>query len=276
MVNFKRLARNIASAIKIKNVVPIYKVVPQNREFNGKVALITGGTGGIGKEVAKVLLESGCNVIIAGSKNESVSATLDEIKNDHAKGIVIDFSRINEFKDKIESAISLFGKIDIYINCVGVHTNNANFWNITENEYSRVMNLNLKSEFFMCQAIAKYMKEHNINGNILLVSSTRGFEPAWSPYGISKWGSNGLIKGLAKILAPFGITVNGIAPGTTATSLVGAEKGKTIYTEENMSGRYIMPLEVAQLAKYLVSPACKMINGEIITISGGRGTFDIR
>lgn len=115
-----------------------------------------------------------------------------------------------------------------------------------------------------------------LGGHILLVSSSRGAEPAWSPYGISKWSLNGLTKGLAQILLPYGIIVNAIAPGSTATELIGVKSGDSIESEENGLGRLVMPVEVANVAKLLVSGAGDMIVGETIHISGGRGLFDIR
>lgn len=95
-------------------------------------------------------------------------------------------------------------------------------------------------------------------------------------YGISKWGLKGLTEGLGKILIPYGINVNAIAPGSTATGLIGFKEGDSITSNENGMNRLIMPDEVATLAKLLVSDSGKMIDGEVVHISGGRGTFDIR
>ena len=112
--------------------------------------------------------------------------------------------------------------------------------------------------------------------HILIISSSRGSEPAWSPYGISKWALNGLIRGLAQMLLPYGIIVNGISPGATATELIGIKEDDSIYSTENGEGRLIMPDEIANVAKLLVGPAGDMIVGETIHVSGGRGVFDIR
>ena len=108
------------------------------------------------------------------------------------------------------------------------------------------------------------------------MSSSRGNEPAWSPYGISKWGMDGMTKGLAKILSPYGITVNAIAPGTTATPLVNYKEGESIYSEENFFGRMITAEEVGNLAAFLLSDSGNMMSGEVVHISGGRGVFDVR
>lgn len=147
---------------------------------------------------------------------------------------------------------------------------------MTESEYERVMDINLKSVFFICQTVAERMKRAGIKGHILLVSSTRGFEPAWSPYGISKWGLNGFILGLSKIVLPHGIIVNGIAPGSTATKLIAVKEGDSLYTAENSLNRLVVPEEVAQYAKILVSGLGDVLAGETIRLGAGRGIFDVR
>lgn len=111
---------------------------------------------------------------------------------------------------------------------------------------------------------------------MLLVSSSRGSEPAWSPYGVSKWALNGLTKGLAQMLLPHGIVINTIAPGSTATELIGIKEGDNLYSNENVAHRLITPDEVAQIAKVMVSDTANMIAGEVIHVSAGRGCFDIR
>lgn len=159
---------------------------------------------------------------------------------------------------------------------MGVHTENANYWSMSTEEFERVMKINLEGTFFACQEIARHMIDNSIKGKILLISSSRGSEPAWSPYGISKWGLKGLTEGLAKMLLPKGIIVNSIAPGTTATELINYKDGDSIYANDNTANRMIMPEEIAALAKYLVSERCQMISGQTIYISAGRGIFDIR
>ena len=275
LLDLKRLARKVVSMCKVKKIVPIMNVVSEKQVLNGHVAFIIGGSGGIGKAIAKKFLESGCKVIITGTSSTSVSNALQEIAGG-VKGIVFDLNACDEYDAKLAEAITFFGDIDIFVNTAGVHTNGASFWEVTRAEYDRVMKINLEDTFFICQTIEKYMKVHKIAGHILFVSSSRGSEPAYSPYSISKWGLNGFIKGLAKELIQYGIVVNGIAPGSTATPLIGVQSGDTIYSTENEVGRFVMPEEVASFAKMLVCDAGNMVIGEILTISGGRGIFDIR
>ena len=278
-MGLKSIIKGLIRITREKEIAPIVRLVDENETLAGRVALIAGGTGGIGLAIAKSYLSSGCSVIIAGTNSNKLNDSVCKLKEIYAErinSIVIDFYNIDSFEDKVNEAISMFGKIDIFVNSVGVHTNNADFWDMTVNEYDRVLNINLRGMYFMCQVVARYMRSNRIRGYILLISSSRGSEPAWSPYGISKWGLNGLTKGLAQRLSPYGIIVNAIAPGSTATELIGVMEGDNIYTEENKVNRLIMPDEVADLARMLVSGAGDMIIGETIHISGGRGLFDIR
>lgn len=274
-MDLKLIIKKVIRMFKEREIIPVEHPVTVNTLFENKVALISGGTGGIGFSIAKSLLESGCKVIIAGTNDRKLTEIRSSFSKDTAT-IKFDYTQPDKFKRVIREAAEIFGKIDIFISSAGVHTENVDFWTMQPEEFDRVMAINLKGTFFACQAVGEYMKNNGIKGHILLISSSRGSEPAWSPYGISKWGIKGLTGGLAKMLLPHGIIVNTIAPGSTATALIGVKEGDNIYSLENGELRFIMPDEVATLAKLLVSNAGNMIVGETIHISGGRGIFDIR
>lgn len=274
-MSVKLILKKLIRMLKRERMIPIEHPIPEKTLFENKVALIAGGTGGIGLSIAKSLLESGCKIIVAGTDNNKLNDIKEKFGCDIAT-IKINYVFPENFEEVISEAVNIYGKIDIFISSVGVHTENVNFWDIKPNEFDRVMNINLKGTFFICQTIGKYMRNNNIKGRILLISSSRGSEPAWSPYGISKWGMKGLTEGLAQTFLPYGIIVNTIAPGSTATNLIGVKEGESIESKENRVGRLIMPDEVASLAKFLVSDTSNMIVGETIHISGGRGVFDIR
>lgn len=267
------LKSKLKKAFSHKEYIPIEHPISSENEFVGKVALISGGSGGIGLSIAKSLKESGCDVVVAGTNEKKLSRIKDEYDIDT---VVMDYSKPDTFDSVISEIVEKHNRINVFINSAGVHTENVDFWSMSTNEFDRVMDINLRGTFFACQSVGKYMKDRKIKGSILLVSSSRGSEPAWSPYGISKWGLKGLTKGLGQMLIPYGINVNAIAPGSTATGLIGIKEGDSITSAENGMNRLIMPDEVATLAKLLVSDAGKMINGEVVHISAGRGTFDIR
>ncbi len=275
-MGIKSLVRSLISASRKKIVLPLEKPVPEDKMLAGKVALISGGSGGIGMAIAKSFLASGCKVILGGTNQEKLKYCCASLSEDKVDSIILNMYEIDTFHELIIQAEKKFGEIDIFVNSAGIHTPNADIWEMTPEEYDKVMDINLKGVYFFCIQMARYWREKNKKGHVLLISSSRGSEPAWSPYGISKWGINGLTKGLAKKLISYNIIVNAIAPGSTATSLLGVKEGDSIYAEDNKFERLIMPEEIGVYARLLVSDMGDMLTGETIHISGGRGIFDIR
>lgn len=275
----KHAIKSFAAALKTKNIVPIEHCVDEKKILQGHVALITGGSGGIGYAISKSFLESGCKVIIAGTNVNKLKHCTERLGGgDNISYIVLDLYEISTMSEKIENAGKIFGKIDILVNSAGIHSTRAmtDFFNTTEEDFNNILNINLKGTYFISQAICKYMLDNKIRGHILNISSSTGAEPAWSPYRLSKLGVEAFTRGLAQTVTPYGITVNGIAPGSTATNLLGYKKGDSIYTEDNDVGRYIMPDEIASYAKILVSDLGNMVVGNTLYVSGGRGTYDFR
>lgn len=176
--------------------------------------------------------------------------------------------------------MAFYGPIDILVNSAGVHTEDVSmggFLDFSVEEYDRILDINLRGVYFMVQSVAKRMISDNVsNGHILIVSSSAGNEPAWSPYRVSKWGLKGITEGMASALVSYGIVVNAIAPGSTATPLLGVEKGDSISAEDNRLGRFAMPEEIAEFAVMLASPMGDMVVGDTLYVSGGRGVCDIR
>lgn len=147
---------------------------------------------------------------------------------------------------------------------------------VEEKDYDSIMDINLKGTYFVTQKVAKHMVANRIHGHILNISSSTALEPAWSPYRLSKWGIKGMTLGLAQQLQPYGIIVNAIAPGSTATKLLGFKEGDSIYSADNGNHRLTLPSEIAEYAKLMVSGLGDMIVGDTLYISGGRGTIDRR
>ena len=165
-------------------------------------------------------------------------------------------------------------QIDILVNNAGV--NGQGMPNATEEEYDKILDTNLKGVFFLSQMFGKYFIQNGIKGNILNIASASSLRPATSAYSLTKWGVRGLTLGLAKALGKEGITVNGIAPGPTATPMMLKSEETNMNLESIPLGRYIMPEEVANMAVILVSDMGRSIMGELVFMTGGAGnlTFD--
>ena len=147
--------------------------------------------------------------------------------------------------------------------------NAASMPNATEEAYDAVLDTNLKGVFFLSQMMGRYMVDNKIKGNILNVASSSSLRPAISAYTLSKWGIRGLTLGLAKALAQYGITVNGVAPGPTATPML-LKNGETNLLNTTIPlGRYVLPEEIANMAVFLVSGMGKAIIGDIVYMTGG-------
>ena len=277
MFGIKTAAKNALKSMRTKELLPVQKVTDPGRALDDKVAFIAGGSGGIGMAIAEALLDSGAKVVLGGTRFEKLEACREKLGHGgDVACVVMDAADVGAADSVVDKANAAFGKIDIFVESSGVHTENVDFWTMTPEEYDRVMSVNLRGAFFLARSVARRMMDSGQGGHILLVNSSRGFEPAWSPYGISKWGLRGLTQGLAQTLLPYGIIVNGIAPGSTATPLIGVGEGESIASEENGVGRLATPGEIAAWARMLVSPGGAMVVGETILVSGGRGGIDIR
>lgn len=259
---------------KEEKIQPIIVPVEKEKLLNGKVALITGGTSGIGFAIAQAFQNAGAKVIIAGTNQVKLEAALEKMWG--IKGLLIDVRDTEHLPDKVKEAEALFeeNKIDILVNSAGVVVKH-DFWGIDEKEYDGIMDINAKGTFFMSQAVGKSMIEKQVKGHILNVTSSSALRPAWTPYQMSKWAVRGLTLGLADTLLPYGIVVNAIAPEPTATPMLGKTEGSSISEPNNPSKRYAMPEEIASMAVYMVSDAGRMIVGDTVYMTGGSGTITL-
>lgn len=279
MSKIKKIIKSVIMLFKTEKKVAVPQLINSTEILKDKIALITGGSGGIGMEIARSFLKSGAKVIIAGTKEEKLKLSCEKLKSDsleQIKYIVLNALDVQAMPEKILTAAELFdeNRIDILVNAAGI-ISNSSFLKMSEKEYDDVMNINAKGTYFMSQAVAKLMINKKIKGHILNLSSASALRPAWSPYHISKWAIKGMTIGLADELLPYGIVVNAIAPGPVATPMLGKQEGDSIYNAANPSGRYAMPSEIAALATFMVSDMGNLIVGDTFYITGGGGTISL-
>lgn len=252
--------------------------------LKGRTAFITGGTRGIGLCIARQFLDNGASVLITGINDEEVGTAVQRLQShiqegNKACGIVMDNSKVETFDACFSTAQSLIAprKFDILINNAGIN-GSGSFGNITSDVFDAVIAVNLKGAFFISQLFSHYMVDNHIKGNILNIASSSSLRPAVTPYTLSKWGIRGLTQGLAKTLVKYGITVNAVAPGPTATDMmkVNGYDGTSLEFKNVPTGRFVAPEEVANTVTFLVSDMGRMIIGDVVYITGGPGiiTFD--
>lgn len=236
--------------------------------LSGKTALVTGGSSGIGKAIAKAMIEAGAKVYIIGRNAEKLQKTAEDIGG---RSLVVDINDIPAMERAIEQ-LSEQENIDILVNSAGTHGMDA-FLEVTEKTFDEVMNANVKALYFISQAVARQMIKKGIAGHILNVSSASSLKPSWTPYEISKRAVNGITQGMAHKLIAHGIVVNGIAPGPTATPMMHREND--LNWPGNPSGRMSTPEEIAALALFMVSGRGDGIVGDTFFMTGGSGTVCI-
>lgn len=269
-IQIKKVFHNFLEYLKRGGVtyVDVVTVAP-DKQLKGKTALITGGSSGIGKAIAEKFLAQGARVIISGRQQSSLDAVKQELSSENLHTVCGDVSDIQSAEKFLRNCLGKTdGYIDILVNNAGVYTD-ASLAEITESEWDRIMDVNLKGLYFMCQKYIHYVLQQKKPAKIINISSNRSFLGDEGPYGPSKAGVNILTRGLAKMYLPYNIIVNGIAPGSTVSNINKRDFSENLYSNNNAHKRLLLPDEVASLALYLASDISNSIIGQTIVIDGG-------
>ena len=237
-----------------------------------KVAIVTGGTRGIGRAIVFELIQNGAKVLFTYLKSdESAGIMLDEIKElkGEAEAVKADVRLYNEAKRTVDETINKFGKIDILVNNAGITKDKA-LMMMEPAEWSDVINTNLTGYFNMSKACIVTMLKQK-SGIIINISSISGVVglPRQVNYSAAKAGEIGMTKSLAKEVASYGIRVNAIAPGFIDTDMTKDLKQKDELMKMIPCGRFGKPEEVAKVVTFLASERSAYITGQVIKVDGG-------
>ncbi len=249
-------------------------------KLENKVAIIAGGTKGIGLGIALEFVREGARVVVGGTKDKNGESALRDIKAGGGDGLFVncDVSSLGDLDKIIEQTIECFGRLDIYVANAGINdAEKTHYLDITPEQYDRIMNVNLRGMFFGGQKAARQMIAQGDGGVIINMSSVNAYLALDSQfvYTVSKGGIQQLTKVQAVALAPHNIKVNAMAPGPIETDLmrrVGSDKQliDTIVSRTPI-GRIGTPRECGRLAVFLASDDSDFIFGQSIFIDGGRG-----
>jgi len=242
-----------------------------------KVAIVTGSSSGIGQSIAVRLASEGANVVVDyRSHPEGADATKEQIAAVGSKAVVVhaDVSKLSDTQNLVDQAWQQLGRCDILVNNAGIEKG-ADFWDVTEQDYDAVLDVNLKGAFFLAQAFVRRLRDAKLPGRIINISSVHedmAF-PHFSTYCASKGGIRMLTRNLAVELGPLGITINNIAPGTIATpinkSLLEDKPKLDALLKSIPLGRMGSCDDVAGLAAFLASDEAAYITGSTYVIDGG-------
>lgn len=245
--------------------------------LDGKVAIVTGGGSGIGQVIAERLASDGASVVIdyVGSP-DGAQATARSIEKQNGKGGIFeaDVTRIEDIQKLVDAAWNRYGSADILVNNAGIEIR-ADFWDTTQDDFDKVMAVNLRGPFFLAQEFVRRLRAAGKPGRIINISSVHedmAF-PGFSTYCCSKGGMRMLMRDLAVELGPLGITCNNVAPGAIITpineSLLENKPKLNALLANIPLNRLGEPKDVASVVSFLASEEASYVNGSTFVVDGG-------
>lgn len=246
-------------------------------ELKGKTAIVTGSGRGIGEGIALVLAREGANVVLTARKMDEIAAVAKKIEAQGGKAMpfTADSSKKADVRAMAAATIKQFGAIDILVNNAGIEAPPGLAKDLPEEQWDRVLGVNLKGVFLCCQAVIPQMMKQN-KGRIVNIASTAGIRMTFFgsvDYTVSKHGVAGLTQHLAWELADSHITVNSISPGGVLTTLM--EAGSTPEFRDTLTkrliplGRFCTIDEIGEAVSFLASDRAGMITGQMLAVDGG-------
>jgi NAD(P)-dependent dehydrogenase (short-subunit alcohol dehydrogenase family) len=242
-----------------------------------KVALITGGTTGIGIATAKLFLENGAKVVIAGRRQDQGKTAIKLLKQTNANihFVQADVSKSNEVQHLVKEVVSAYGKLDIAFNNAGIEGFFGPIDETTEEQFDEVMNINLKGVWLSCKYEIEQFKKQGTGGAIVNTSSwlARGAFAGSAVYSGSKAALDGMARALAVETAHLGIRVNNVQPGYIQTPMFDRffsdDAQKEPLKRHAPAGRFGTSEDVAELVLWLSGPSATFVTGESILVDGG-------
>jgi len=250
--------------------------------LEGKVALITGASRGIGRAIGLRLAQAGAKVVVSSRKLENVQTVADEIEAAGGEALPLQahVGRPDEVQALVERTMETFGRIDVAINNAATNPHFGPLLSADEGQWDKILDTNIKSVFRVCKAVAPHMKAQG-SGKIINIASIAGLNPSpgMGIYGVSKAAVIMLTRVLATELGHANIQVNAIAPGVIKTRF-----SQLLWQTEQIAepilaslplGRFGEPEDVAGLALYLASPASDYVTGAVFSVDGGMNVASV-
>ena len=243
-----------------------------NIDLNEKVAVVTGGAQGFGLAIAKRLSESGANVVI-WDKDEEI---LKQVKLKNSFNLTVDVTSFENILKAVETTLNQYRKIDILVNNAGIAGPSFKTWEYPNEEWQKIIDLDLTGVFYCCKAVVPVMQEQNY-GRIVNIASIAGKEgnPNAMPYSAAKAGVIALTKSLGKELADKNIAVNCVTPAAAKTRIFDQISQEHIdyMLSKIPRNRFVLVEELASLVAWMASEENSFTTGAVFDLSGGRATY---
>ena len=242
--------------------------------LDGKVAIVTGASRGIGAAIAALLAEDGAAVVVSGRDAERLERTAKELESQGraSRGVVADVASREDCDRLVEAAKSRFGRVDILVNNAGI-TRDGLLVRMKDEDWDRVMEVNLRGAFFMTRAVTKAMVRQKSGGRVINITSTAGVmgNAGQTNYSAAKAGLIGFTKSAARELAHWSILVNAVAPGLIETDMaasIPAEAREALLAQVPLK-RIGTAREVAEMVRFLAGDGAAYITGQVFHVNGG-------
>jgi NAD(P)-dependent dehydrogenase (short-subunit alcohol dehydrogenase family) len=242
--------------------------------LDGKVALVTGGTRGLGRTTAEWLARDGASLVISAREPDKVSRAVEELKEFGTQvwGVAADLAQISEAHRLAAETLRLVPQLDVLVNNAGMSTR-GNFWEVTDRDWEYQTNVNFRSPFILAQHAAKQMIERGIRGRIVNTSTigARACHTNGLVYDAAKGAVETMTRNMAYELAPYGITVNCVVPGAISErpgSNINPERIRS-YVRHIPSARIGRSTDTAAVVRFFCRPESEFITGESLLVSGG-------
>jgi NAD(P)-dependent dehydrogenase (short-subunit alcohol dehydrogenase family) len=254
-------------------------VMVGGRRLEGKAAIVTGGGRGIGRGIARRLVELGASVVVASRTAADVEETRSQLAAlGTVEAVACDVSDRAAAKRLVVTTRDRFGSLDMLVCSHGVYDADTPFLDMTEEHWDRTLSINLDGIFVLSQAAARVMVADKAAGRLVFISSINGLasEPNCCDYNTSKAGVHGFARSIAYDLAPHAITVNVVAPGWVRSPMSAPYLSEDVLTGRqrfNMTGRVGEPEDIAGAVAWLVDPSSSYVTGTVIPVDGGQAAM---
>jgi 3-oxoacyl-[acyl-carrier protein] reductase len=244
-------------------------------DLTGQTAIVTGAATGIGEAIARRLAKAGATLVVADLDLEGAKAVAASIGGE-SFAVGVDISRSDSAGEAIAKVLARRGRIDILVNNAGIGGKAAPLWEQTDEDWQRIIAINMTGVFNCCRAVIQHMRERRY-GRIVSIASIAGKEgnPRMTGYSATKAAVIGFTKSLAKEVATEGICVNAVAPAVIRTKILDQLTPAQVdyMTERIPMRRTGTPEEIAAVVHFLSSPDCSFVTGQCYDASGGRATY---